>query len=363
MRYILATISLLAICVSVDAQCQNGKCYSGEAVQSKSKVTYAHGWYASDKCSKCIDLYWNGEFVGTLDPVRSVWQTNGKEHTVDLASTFGLVKTGSGLVSIPKPKDPPIPKECICAEGKCECKTCPEGCVASHVATANPDCGCGDCKCDFCKCKDGRIAAPGLDADKSNYGICKEWIPARFETYRLNGAEVNKSKAFAAIGDTGVPDDSKLQRVVIISDSADERRKVLEDFDSSPELAKYRGKLIVQAYSTDHWHVRDVGFVKTGRPTIYVQSPTGKVLHRQEDYAGGAPRLANALRKADPSYDPAKDPDLSKPVAPNTPVNPQPGPNVTPVTPDQSPLFKVVAGLAALVAAAVGAIYLMFFKK
>ena len=54
------------------------------------------------------------------------------------------------------------------------------------------------------------------------------------------------------------------------------------------------------------------GFVTTGKPTIYVQAPDGKVLHRQDDYQGGAPELAEAIRRIDPNYDPKKDFDLRK---------------------------------------------------
>ena len=47
--------------------------------------------------------------------------------------------------------------------------------------------------------------------------------------------------------------------------------------------------LAVQAAALASLRQLDPGFVTTGKPTIYVQSADGKVLHRQDDYDGGAP--------------------------------------------------------------------------
>jgi hypothetical protein len=61
----------------------------------------------------------------------------------------------------------------------------------------------------------------------------------------------------------------------------------------------------VQDYAPGNWAVKD-GFFTEGKPTIYLQAPNGKVLHRQDDYSDGAAGLATALRKADPNYSPLK---------------------------------------------------------
>ncbi|GIW83079.1 MAG: hypothetical protein KatS3mg105_4886 [Gemmatales bacterium] len=72
---------------------------------------------------------------------------------------------------------------------------------------------------------------------------------------------------------------------------------------------------IVQSYRPENWALRP-GFVTSGRPTIYVQSPDGEVLHRQDDYEGGIGALSVALERAcqlrrrNPLYRPQLDPDL-----------------------------------------------------
>ena len=70
----------------------------------------------------------------------------------------------------------------------------------------------------------------------------------------------------------------------------------------------------------------------SGKPTIYIQTGTGKVLHRQDEYDGPGP-LSGAIRRAK-SYDASKDADLRKEpvVKPLTPVVPAPVP--VPVVPD-----------------------------
>ena len=62
-----------------------------------------------------------------------------------------------------------------------------------------------------------------------------------------------------------------------------------------------------------------VGFVTAGRPTIYVQDATGRVLHRQDDYDDGPEGLASALRELDPDYRPEADVDLRKVDVPAPP--------------------------------------------
>ena len=67
----------------------------------------------------------------------------------------------------------------------------------------------------------------------------------------------------------------------------------------------------MQDYAPNNWAVKD-GFFTEGKPTIYLQAPNGKVLHRQDDYSDGASVLATALRKADPNYSPTEDRDARK---------------------------------------------------
>jgi hypothetical protein len=155
----------------------------------------------------------------------------------------------------------------------------------------------------------------GVDLDKIG--------PSRIT---LNGVEVTREAAAGVI----LPDDRSLLRVTVIGTEA-ACRQVTADLAAS----EWKGKVLVQEYRPAEWAVKP-GFVTTGNPTIYCQAPDGRVLHRQDDYEGGLPALAGALRKADPKYDPAKDPDLRKPapVAPEppTPLAPKP-----PRRPDAEP--------------------------
>lgn len=171
--------------------------------------------------------------------------------------------------------------------------------------------------------------------DGENFGL--DWTPPDAERYAIGGKTACKKTVFDAI-EASVPDDSSSLRLTVIGPG---REAVLKDVGESPALAPYRGKLVARSYDASHWHVRDAGFRTDGAPTIYVQAPGGKVLHRQDDYRDGAEGLGTALRRSDPNYDPAKDPDLrqQKPLPPG-PLNPPvPGP-----APD-NPLAPIVPPL------------------
>ena len=55
------------------------------------------------------------------------------------------------------------------------------------------------------------------------------------------------------------------------------------------------------------------GFVTAGTPTVYLQAPDGKVLHRQDNYSPGD---FQAIRKAIDKYDAKRDPDVRQASAP-----------------------------------------------
>lgn len=141
----------------------------------------------------------------------------------------------------------------------------------------------------------------GVDADKLEPG----------PKYKHNGQEISREEALRILGDKQLPDDKSLLRVTVIGDEA-RRKQVLDDLKTSPALAAWKDKIVVKAYDPVHWAVKDSGFVTRGDPVVYVQDPSGKVLHRQVDYADGADGLALALRKADPNYKPDQDPDRRK---------------------------------------------------
>src|SRR5262249_5494651 len=103
--------------------------------------------------------------------------------------------------------------------------------------------------------------------------------------HQLNGRDVSRQEVLEALGGPGGHDDSDQLYVTVIGGEAD-RRQVLDDLDSAPPLAPWKGRLKVHGYEPAHWAVQDAGFKTDGRPTIYVQAPDGKVLHRQDEYRG-----------------------------------------------------------------------------
>jgi hypothetical protein len=144
----------------------------------------------------------------------------------------------------------------------------------------------------------------GVDLDKLGHDECK---------YKINGKPACRDEVVKALKNGHLDDDSKKPRLVIIGPGA-LRHQVLSDLKSSAELKSLTGNFVIQDYPPDHWHVAQAGFVTTGQPSIYLQLPQsdgkGKVLHHQDDYQGGAPALATAIRRADATYNPRNDPDL-----------------------------------------------------
>lgn len=137
--------------------------------------------------------------------------------------------------------------------------------------------------------------------------------PAGKVRYSLNGREVTEVDAHRALDAAGAPKDLPDPRgkiaLTVIGSPAD-RAPVMKDLATHPALTPFKDRLAVREYDPAHWHL-DPGFVRDGKPTIYLQTDTGVVLHRQDDYRG-PDALAAAVRKADPSYDRKKDPDLNR---------------------------------------------------
>jgi hypothetical protein len=141
---------------------------------------------------------------------------------------------------------------------------------------------------------------------EENYGVELGRL-SREETFVKDGRRVSRQEAVVAL-EAEVKDDSRLLRVTVIGADG-ERERVLQDLAASPLLAGFRDHYLLQDYPPEHWAVAGAGFRRDGHPTIYVQAPDGTVLHRQDGYDGPG-LLAAALRRADPAYDPSKDPDL-----------------------------------------------------
>lgn len=144
-----------------------------------------------------------------------------------------------------------------------------------------------------------------------NFGVDTDKLNGHDEAYHLNGTPVSEAQARKALADGGIPDDAARLRLTVIG-PANLTTRVVDDLARSPALAEWKNRLVPQCYLPEHWSVGRAGFVTSGKPTIYVQAPDGKVLHRQDDYDDGPEGLARALRRADPNYDARKDPDLRK---------------------------------------------------
>lgn len=150
---------------------------------------------------------------------------------------------------------------------------------------------------------------PTVDQPKiENFGLMADQLGKRgFDHYELNGRPVAQGDAFRAVKE-GVPADESLLRVTVIGSEA-HRQRVISDLTNAP--AQLRDRFVLQGYDPQHWAVQP-GFFRGGSPTIYVQSPSGQVLHRQDDYQDGPSGLFEAIRRADPNYTPTRDPDLRK---------------------------------------------------
>jgi hypothetical protein len=157
----------------------------------------------------------------------------------------------------------------------------------------------------------------GAAAEVPNFGVMQTKLNGSTSHHSINGRSVTEEDALAALQGK-LTDDSQKLRLTIIGPQ-EKRQVVLADWNASPSLAALKDKVLVQGYDPTHWAVANAGFRTTGQPNIYLQAPDGKVLHRQDDYRG-PDKLAEAIRKADPNYQPNNDPDLNK----SNPPSPSP---------------------------------------
>lgn len=185
--------------------------------------------------------------------------------------------------------------------------------TTSIYAQCCPYCSCSDnthteCHCTTeCHCHPLCTCNHAAEAlEKKNYGVQTDKI-SHHESITVNGQPVQQSPM------PTIPEDSGKLHLTIIGSEA-ERKAVLHDLDAAPELAEFRDRFLVQDYPPDHWAVRLCGFHTAGHPTIYLQTPSGAVLHRQDDYNGPKP-MAEAIRRATSDYSAGKDPDLRTSLA------------------------------------------------
>jgi hypothetical protein len=201
------------------------------------------------------------------------------------------------------------------------CRRCPQGCRCPCQGSCcscrqGKPCGGDGCCCTVPKSDDESGDLPMVEQDGvQNFGIDRAQLGQPRERITLGRREITHAEARKLLEAATLADDSGKLRLTIIGSEAD-RQRVLDDLKGP--LADLASGFLVQSYAPDNWAVARAGFQTGGKPTIYVQAPSGKVLHRQDDYADGADGLRRgleAVRKPDPNYDPAKDRDLRRPSA------------------------------------------------
>lgn len=159
--------------------------------------------------------------------------------------------------------------------------------------------------------------------------------------YRVNGKEVSRQEAIAAIEDSRIPDDANLIRLTLIG-SKEDRQRVMHDLDTHPGLKHLRSNLLVQGYDADDPRVAKRGFVCSGKPSIYLLDPSGKVLARNTDGEyPGAEAFAFAVGEV---VGKPYTPDADKPL----PKKPEPQPIAIPKTLSEVPQWAWIAGAAAV---------------
>src|SRR5262249_13574687 len=118
-------------------------------------------------------------------------------------------------------------------------------------------------------------AVPAPRQATPNFGVELDRLHAGpEERYHLNGVPVSRDQAVRAMAGNTIPDDANRLRLTVIGDDAG---RVAQDLSSAPALEPWKDRLVVQTYAPNHWAVAKAGFFTQGNPTIYVQTPTGKV--------------------------------------------------------------------------------------
>ncbi|HEV8061454.1 MAG TPA: hypothetical protein VGP68_16365 [Gemmataceae bacterium] len=161
----------------------------------------------------------------------------------------------------------------------------------------------------------GPLPGSTIDDDGvQNFGIMPDPTQSQDAEprYQVNGKQATREQVLQAFEGQATDQSTKLRLTVIGPRQA--RQVVLEDLKRTPDLQGVVRDFLLKDYDPSDWEVARSGFYTKGAPTIYVQAPSGKVLHRQDSYTG-AEDLAGVLRKANDQYKAEADPNLSKAAA------------------------------------------------
>ncbi len=301
MRY-LTPVSLLVLLITPDIGSLSGRAGWGSSCAGPVGPSYAQPFYPQYQPA----IYYSPQ----------LWDKDEGKYYPRL----GPNKWGGACQP---PIQPPCPGKASCCGDSCPCQK--EG----NEACKKPGCG-----CNLNGVKPGPVtplvgASPdvpgGVDLGKIQPGRCT-----------INGQETSRERVMQALegGGDQVPDTSKLLRLTLVGGTDQQRAAVLADLNGSP----WKDKLVVKAVAADHWLVKQNGYVP-GNPAIYVQSPAGRKLHAQKDYAGKDALFA-ALDTAQKSFDPATDKasmSNDKPWPDCSPRSPSPSPAPEPLIPPSLP--------------------------
>jgi hypothetical protein len=318
-------------------------CLANPVIADPTPNRLAHAgytWWAHRDDPNVMLLFAGEQLVGVLDPEAGSWRWAIDAQPVDMVKQLGK-RPGRSTGAMPGAL-PGQPKAGIAESGASKPKPAVEESSDKH-----PDCKCGsgckckdghvdpDCACTGCRCADvvGDVidGSPRGGKDFRLGGVDTSKLGG-VPRFAIGGKEVGAAEAMEALGRPAggpnggsVPDDSAHVRITVIGSEA-ARKAVVQDLDKAPSLAWLKGRSVVNDYGTGHWRIQAGGFALPAAADgvmIYAQSPDGKVLWRQDGYAGGPDQLARALRDKVPGYDPSKDPSPAKPdSAPGPPINP-----------------------------------------
>jgi hypothetical protein len=168
----------------------------------------------------------------------------------------------------------------------------------------------------YADAKAGEEFARGRADATKNYGLEPDRMATNGESVT---AKSDKAKQFYAEAQGQSESSTKLHITIIGPD--EDRKAVLRDLAHHPAFSEFRGNMLIQDYAPGEWPVdAALGFSQTGKPAIIIQSgktPSdphgGRVLFRAEDYSIGPDAIAEAIRRADPHYNPRLDPSPSNP--------------------------------------------------
>jgi hypothetical protein len=140
-------------------------------------------------------------------------------------------------------------------------------------------------------------------------GVNAGMLSSKVETYGISGHSMSQQGVYQALGAGELVDDSRKSTISVIHRDKATRVALLGQIRTAMgDSVKY------WEGAPEDWSLAPAGF-KTDSPdgSIYMTAADGSVEHRQ-DHTDIAPfvRIAQQ-RKADPHYDPRRDPDLTKP--------------------------------------------------